>query len=56
MMTSTAIEADGTVNGFAPVTQAGAEFLLDNGGQLRGITYDEALRLGAGLTFEVIEA
>jgi hypothetical protein len=46
-------EADGTVTGFAPVTQAGAEFLLGNGGQLRGITYDEALQLAAGLTFEV---
>ena len=44
---------DGMITGFAPVTQAGAEFLLHRAGDLLNADYDHVLRIATGLTFEV---
>ena len=49
------VNDEGEITGFVPVSHAGAEFLLRQVGQLAGLSIDEALHRGAGLTFEVHE-
>jgi hypothetical protein len=49
------IDDDCMITGFVPVSLAGAEFLERSADQILGAQYDHALRLAAGLTFEVKE-
>lgn len=49
------IDDQGIVTGFTPTSQAGANFLLAHACAILGADYDQALRLAAGLTFEVTE-
>lgn len=49
------IDDNSIVTGFAPTTLEGAQFLLMHAGAILGADYNQALRLAAGLVFEVID-